>query len=88
MTDMAELKKRKEPLNPAIMGVETDAFITNFMAWLEITAFLSAQRGGQAAIPAEGITPALSPEQLQMLVKFLKAELPISEIALTRGMLA
>ncbi|PNG26487.1 hypothetical protein [Methylocella silvestris] len=65
MTDMAELKKRKEPLNLAIVHVDPDAFIANFMGWLEITAFITAQRAGLAQIPADGKTPALSADELQ-----------------------
>jgi hypothetical protein len=65
MTDMAELKKRKYPLNLAIVHVDPDAFIANFMGWLEITAFIKAQRLGEAQVPADGITPALSPDQLR-----------------------
>ncbi len=65
MTDMAELKKRKEPLNLAIVHVDPDAFIANLMGWLEITAFITAQRAGEAEIPADGITPKLPPEKLR-----------------------
>ena len=65
MTDMAELKKRKEPLNLAIVHVDPDAFIANLMGWLEITAFITAQRAGEAEIPADGITPTLPPEKLR-----------------------
>ena len=65
MTDMAELKKRKEPLNLAIVHVDPDAFIANLMGWLEITAFITAQRAGEAEIPADGITPKLAPEKLR-----------------------
>lgn len=65
MTDMAELKKRKEPLNLAIVHVDPDAFIANLMDWLEITAFITAQRAGEAEIPADGITPKLPPEKLR-----------------------
>ena len=65
MTDMAELKKRKEPLNLAIVHVEPEAFIANVMGWLEITAFISAHRAGEAEIPADGITPKLPPEKLR-----------------------
>jgi hypothetical protein len=35
------------------------------MGWLEITAFIKAQRTGEAQIPADGITPALSQQQLK-----------------------
>jgi hypothetical protein len=65
MTDMAELKRRKEPLNLAIVHVDAQAFIANLMGWLEITAFLTAQRAGQANVPKDGVTPGLSAEQLQ-----------------------
>ncbi|MCK9915718.1 hypothetical protein MXD81_41825 [Microbacteriaceae bacterium K1510] len=65
MTDMAELRRRKEPLNLAIVHVDPGAFIANLMGWLEITAFISAQRLGEAEVPADGKTPALSPDQLR-----------------------
>jgi len=35
------------------------------MGWLEITAFITAQRAGEAEIPADGITPKLPPEKLR-----------------------
>ena len=57
MTDMAELKTRKVPLNLAIVHVDPDAFIANFMGWLEITAFITAQQAGEALVPAGGETP-------------------------------
>lgn len=60
MTDMAELKKRKVPLNLAIVHVDPDAFIANFMGWLEITAFISAQHAGEAQVPAGGELTARS----------------------------
>ena len=65
MTDMAELRKRKEPLNLAIVHVDPDAFIANLMGWLEITAFIRAQRAGEAEVPADGKTPPLSAAQLK-----------------------
>jgi len=65
MTDMTELRKRKEPLNLAIVHVDPGAFIDNLMGWLEITAFISAQRQGEAQTPADGVTPKLSPDQLK-----------------------
>ncbi|MGA7810090.1 hypothetical protein [Bradyrhizobium sp.] len=65
MTDMEELKKRKMALNLAIVHANPEAFIANFMGWLEITAFISAQRAGEAEVPADGVTPELSPQQLQ-----------------------
>ncbi len=54
MTDLAELKKRKQPLNLAIVYVDPDAFVANFMGWLEITAFITALRAGEAQPPADG----------------------------------
>ena len=54
MTDMVELKKRKDPLNLAVVYVDPDAFIANLPGWLEITAFISAQRLGEAQVPADG----------------------------------
>ncbi len=65
MTDMAELQKRKVPLNLAIVHTDPDAFIANLLGWLEITAFVSAQRLGEAAVPPDGKTPVLSTEQLR-----------------------
>lgn len=65
MTDMEELKKRKEPLNLAVVYVDPDAFVANLPGWLEITAFISAQRAGLAQVPADGKTPALTAEQMQ-----------------------
>lgn len=65
MTDMAELKRRKEPLNLAIVHVDPEAFTENLMGWLEITAFITALRAGETQVPAGGKTPTLSPEQLR-----------------------
>lgn len=64
MTDMAELQKRKVPINLAIVHVEPDAFLASFMGWLEITTFITAQRAGTAVVPADGVTPALSDAEL------------------------
>lgn len=65
MTDMVELKKRKGPLNLAIVHADPDAFTANLMGWLEITAFISAQRLGEAQLPVDGGTPTLSVDQLR-----------------------
>ncbi len=65
MTDMAELQTRKQPINLAIVHVDPDAFLASFMGWLEITAFITAQRAGTAAMPADGVTPALSGDELK-----------------------
>jgi hypothetical protein len=64
MTDMAELVKRKQPLNLSIVHVDPDAFIESYRAWLEITAFISALRLGDVEVPADGITPPLSDRDL------------------------
>lgn len=60
MTDMSELIRRKQPLNLAVVHVDPDAFLENYLGWLEITAFIKAQRMGETVAPADGITPALS----------------------------
>jgi hypothetical protein len=65
MTDMAELKKRKQPLNLAIVHVDPDAFIANFVGWLEITVFLTALRAGDIQPPPDGVTPKLAEQQLK-----------------------
>lgn len=65
MTDMSELVRRKKPLNLAIVHVDPDAFLQNHLSWLEITAFIKAQRLGEAATPADGLTPTLSDAQLR-----------------------
>ena len=65
MTEMAELKKRKEPLNLAIVHVDPDAFIANFVGWLEITAYIAALRLGEAQVPCDGKTPALRSDQMR-----------------------
>lgn len=65
MTDMTELQARKKPMNLAIVYVDPDAFIANFMPWLEITAFITAQRAGEATVPADDVTPKLDERQLK-----------------------
>ena len=65
MTDMEELKRRKMPLNLAVVHTDPDAFIANLMGWLEITAFITTQRAGEAEFPPDGKTPTLSPLQLR-----------------------
>ncbi len=65
MTDNAELIARKKAINLAVVHSDAQAFIAAFPGWLEITAFISAQRAGAAETPADGITPALTPQQLK-----------------------
>ncbi len=65
MTDMTELQARKKPMNLAIVYVDPDAFVANFTPWLEITAFITAQRAGEATVPADGVTPKLDERQLK-----------------------
>lgn len=64
MTDATELVKRKQPLNLAIVHVDPEAFVTHYLPWLEITSFLTAQRLGEASVPEDGLTPALTEQQL------------------------
>ncbi len=65
MTDMTELARRKQPLNLSIVHVDPESFLDHYLPWLEITAFLSAHRAGQVAMPEDGVTPALTPQQLE-----------------------
>jgi hypothetical protein len=65
VTGMPELQKRKQALNLAVVYVDPDAFSANLMGWLEITAFITAQRAGLAPVAADGLTPALTTEDLQ-----------------------
>lgn len=65
MTDMTELQARKKPMNMAIVYVDPDGFIASFLPWLEITSFISAQRAGEATIPADGVTPKLDEKRLK-----------------------
>jgi hypothetical protein len=65
MTDMAELQKRKQPINLAIVHVDPDAFIASLPGWLEITAFITAKKAGTAPAAADGVTPRLSAADLQ-----------------------
>ena len=46
---VAEFKKRKQPINLAIVYVDPDAFVANFMGWLEITALYHGVEGGRGA---------------------------------------
>lgn len=64
MTDTTELVKRKQPLNLAVVHVDAEAFVAHYLPWLEITTFLTDQRLGEAAVPADGQTPALTAQQL------------------------
>jgi hypothetical protein len=65
MTDTAELVKRKKAINMSVVFADPDLFLAHFPGWLEITAFISAQRAGEASPPADGVTPALTPAQLK-----------------------
>jgi hypothetical protein len=64
MTDTTELVKRKQPLNLAIVHVDPEAFVAHYLPWLEITAFLTGVRLGEVTVPADGLTPALTSQQL------------------------
>lgn len=65
MTDMAELQRRKKLINLAIVYVDPDAFIANYVPWLEITTFITALRAGDVQAPADGVTPTLTPQQMK-----------------------
>jgi hypothetical protein len=65
MTDMQELQRRKKLINLAIVHVEPEAFVANYLGWLEITSFITALRAGEAEVPADGVTPALTPQQMK-----------------------
>jgi hypothetical protein len=49
MTDTAELVRRKQAINLAVVHSDAQAFVAAFPAWLEITAFISARREGALA---------------------------------------
>jgi len=61
---MSELARRKQPLNLAIVHVEPASFVDHYLPWLEITASLTAQRLGEATIPADGTPLPLTQQQL------------------------
>jgi hypothetical protein len=65
MTTIAELQARKKPINLSIVHVDPDAFLAHYVPWLEITSFITALRAGDAVAPADGVTPALTPQQLK-----------------------
>jgi hypothetical protein len=65
MTDTAELIRRKQAINLAVVHSDPQGFLAAFPGWLEITAFISALRAGAAEAPADGVTPALTPQQLK-----------------------
>jgi len=62
MTDLAELVKRKQPLNLAIVHVDPEAFIAGLSPWLEIAAFTMDLKEGIAEPSADGRTPEFKPE--------------------------
>jgi hypothetical protein len=65
MTDTAELVKRKKAINMGVVFADPDVFLSHFAGWLEITAFISAARAGEATPPADGVTPPLNAAQLK-----------------------
>jgi hypothetical protein len=65
MTDMQELQRRKKLINLAIVHVDPEAFVANYLGWLEITTFITALRAGEVEVPADGVTPQLTPQQLK-----------------------
>ena len=78
MTDMAELKKRKEALNLAIVYVDPDAFIANFMTNFsddahaaELKSFAPAQ-----ATPAGRVNTARALETMAIAADLKARALP------------
>ncbi|MBB4198782.1 hypothetical protein CCR94_08905 [Rhodoblastus sphagnicola] len=65
MLDTTELVKRKKAINMGVVFADANVFLAHFEPWLEITAFISALRAGEATPPADGVTPALTPQQLK-----------------------
>jgi hypothetical protein len=65
MTDMTELQRRKKLINLAIVYVDPDAFVANYVPWLEITTFITALRAGDVQAPADGVTPPLTSQQMK-----------------------
>jgi hypothetical protein len=63
MLDTTELAKRKKAINMGVVFADAEVFLAHFEPWLEITAFISAQRAGEAA-PGEGAVPRLSARQV------------------------
>ncbi|EIZ79664.1 hypothetical protein WSK_1744 [Novosphingobium sp. Rr 2-17] len=61
---MSELARRKQPLNLSIVHVDPEGFVAHYLPWLEITAFITAQRLVEATAPADGVPPALTGQQL------------------------
>jgi hypothetical protein len=88
MTDTTELVKRKQPLNLAIVHVDPEAFIAHYLPWLEITAFLTGLRLGEVAMPADGLTPALTGQQLASGVVHKIANDTLTAFCMTAAMKA
>ncbi|HUO54258.1 MAG TPA: hypothetical protein VMU18_05940 [Rhodoblastus sp.] len=65
MTDQAELIRRKQAINLAVVHSDPEAFVAAFPRWLEITYFFSALRAGTVTAPADGVTPALDAQQIK-----------------------
>jgi hypothetical protein len=62
---VAEYKKRKQPINLAIVYVDPDAFVANFLSWLEISHYVTALKAGEAEVSADGTPPSLSTQELK-----------------------
>lgn len=61
---MNEVLRRKDPMNRAIVEVDPSLFSASLPGWLEITAFVMAQRAGKATPNPDGSIPALSKSDL------------------------
>jgi hypothetical protein len=62
---VAEYKKRKQPINLAIVYVDPDAFVSSFPGWLEITHYVTALKAGEVSVSEDGAPPKLSPQELR-----------------------
>jgi hypothetical protein len=56
---MNEVIRRKEPMNAAISQGDPMLFTKHYMGWLEVTAYVMAQRAGKVQPTADGSVPEL-----------------------------
>jgi hypothetical protein len=63
---MNEVIRRKQPMNEAVLKVDPALFNASLMGWLEITAFVMAQRAGKAQPNPDGSVPALTKADLNL----------------------
>ena len=64
---MNEVIRRKQPMNEAVFKVDPALFNASLMGWLEVTAFVMAQRAGKPVqLNADGSLPALTKADLNL----------------------